>query len=200
VFRLSVPRTADGFPVYGWPIDFAIEDRADQGWAEQQKRTQALIDKMIQSGKFLDVGVGPGTHGSAQLYMDINRGQCQALGVRVDDVFATLQMCLGSYYVNDFNQFGRVNVQVDEKLRGRAADVLKQQVRNKEGQLIRFGTVMDVRDTIGPAAIERHNMYPMARITANLAEGISLAEARALCETIAGQEFAAKGFKLIWQP
>jgi multidrug efflux pump subunit AcrB len=200
VFLLSVPRAADGFPVYAWPIDFAIEDRAGQGWAQQQQCAQALIDKMIRSGKFLDVGGGPGSRRSAQLYMDIDRAKCQALGVRVDDVFATLQMYLGSYYVNDFNQFGRVNVQVDQKFRGRFADVLKQQVRNKEGQLIRLGTVMDVRDTIGPAAIERHNMYPMARITANLAEGVSMAEARALCETMADQEFAVKGFKLIWQP
>jgi multidrug efflux pump subunit AcrB len=203
VFRLSAPSTANGFPVYGWPIDFAIEDRADLGWAEQQQRAQALIGKMIRSGKFLDVGAGPWSHGSAQLYMDIDRGKCQALGVRVDDVFTTLQMYLGSCYVNDFNQFGRtwqVNVQVDQQFRGRAAGILKQQVRNKEGQLIRLGTVMQVRDTIGPAAIERHNMYPMARITANLAAGVSMAEARALCETMADQEFATKGFKLIWQP
>jgi multidrug efflux pump len=189
--------------VYGWPIDFAIEDRADQGWTQQQQRAQALIGKMNRSGKFLDVGAGPGSRGSALLFMDIDRGKCQALGVRVEDVFATLQMYLGSFYVNDFNQFGRtwqVNVQVDQKLRDRAADVLKQQVRNKEGQLIRLGTVMNVRDTIGPRAIERHNMYPMVRITANLAEGVSMAEARALCETMADQEFATKGFKLIWQP
>jgi multidrug efflux pump subunit AcrB len=203
VFRLCVPRAADGFPVYGWPIDLAIEDRADQGWTQQQQRAQALIHKMIRSGKFLDLGAGPGSHGSALLSMDIDRGKCQALGVRVDDVFTTVQMYLGSLYVNNFNQFGRtwkVNVKVDQKLRDRAADILKQEVRNKEGQLIRLGAVMDVRDTMGPAAIERHNMYPMARITANLAEGVSMAEARALCETMADQEFATKGFKLIWQP
>jgi multidrug efflux pump subunit AcrB len=199
VFRLSVPSTTDGFPVYGWPIDFAIEDRADQGWAQQQKRAQALIDKMIRSGKFSDVGAGPGSQ--ALLDMDIDRAKCLALGVRVDDVFTTLQMCLGSYYVNPVNQSGRTwQVKVDQKFRDRAAGILKQQVRNNQGQLVRLGTVMDVRDTIGPAAIERHNMYPMARITANLAEGVSMAEARALCETMADQEFATKGFKLIWLP
>jgi multidrug efflux pump subunit AcrB len=203
VFRPSVPSPMDGFPVYGWPIDFAIEDRAGQGWIQRQQRAQALIDKMIRSGKFLDVGTGPGSHGSAHLYMDIDRVNCQALGVRVDDVFTTVQMYLGSYYVNSFNQFGRtwqVKVRVGQKLRGRTADIPKLQVRNKDGQVIRLGTVMEVRDTIGPAAIERHNMYPMARITANLAEGASMAEARALCETMADQEFATKRFKRIWQP
>jgi multidrug efflux pump subunit AcrB len=200
VFRLSVPRAAAGFPVYGWPIDFAIEDRADQGWTQQQQRAQALIGKMIRSGKFLDVGAAPGSQGSALLHMDIDRGKCQALGVRVEDVFATLQMNLGSYYVNDVNQVGGVNVQVDQRLRGRAADILQQRVRNKEGQLIRLGAVMNVRETIGPAAIERHNMYPMARITANLADGVSMAEARALCETMVNEEFSTKGFKLVWQP
>jgi multidrug efflux pump subunit AcrB len=203
VFRLSVPSTAVGFPVYGWPIDFAIEDRDNQGWVQQQQRTQALIDRMARSGKFLDVGASPGSQGSALLNMDIDRGKCQALGVQVEDVFKTLQMCLGSCYVNNFNQFGRtwqVIVQVDQKFRGRAADILQQQVRNKEGQLIRLGAFVAVHDTMGPAVIERHNMYPMVRITANLAEGVSMAEARALCQSLADQEFDTRRIKLIWQP
>jgi multidrug efflux pump subunit AcrB len=203
VFRVSVPSTADGFPIYGWPIEFAIEDRAEQGWAHQQQRTQALIDRMSKTGKFSDVGAGPGSRGSAVLYMNIDRVKCQALGVQIDDVFKTLQTALVAFYVNNFNQFGRtwqVTVQVDEQFRRRAEDILQLQVKNKDGQLVRLGTVMEVRDTTGPAVIERHNLYPMLRITANLAEGVSLFEARALCETLADQEFGAQGVKLSWRP
>ena len=77
-------------------------------------------------------------------------------------------------------------------------DILKLQVKNKLNQLVPLSSVMDVRDTIGPMVIERHNLYPSARITANLAEGVSLADAKSLCETLARQEFGTKQF-MIWR-
>jgi len=58
---------------------------------------------------------------------------------------------------------------------------------------------MTVRDALGPMVIERHNMYPCARLTANLAAGVPLAEAKSRCETLAEQEFGTKQFKLIWR-
>jgi multidrug efflux pump subunit AcrB len=201
-FRVSVPSTPAGFPVYGWPIEFAVEDRGDLGWERRRQSARALIDRMIRSGKFVDVGGGPGSRGVASLYMEIDRTRCQALGVAVSDVFNTLQVALGSYYVNIFNQFGRtwqLNIQTDPNFRDRTADLLKLQVKNKEGQLVRLGTIMVVRDVVGPAVIERHNLYPMVRITAALATGVSMDEARALCETLAEQELG-KEMKLSWRP
>jgi multidrug efflux pump subunit AcrB len=202
MFRLSVPSTARGFPVYGFSIEFAIEDRGSLGSANLRERAEALVQRMSQSGKFTDAGIGPGLHGVPFLNLEIDRTKCQALGVEVNDIFSTMQVYLGSYYVNDFSQFGRtwqVNVQADPRFRDGAADILKLQVKNKENQLVRLGTVMDVRDAIGPTVIERHNMYPIARITANLAEGIPLAEAKSLCETLAEEELDSKLFELTWR-
>jgi multidrug efflux pump subunit AcrB len=240
VFRLSVPSTGDGFPVYGFPIDFAIEDRGDHGSAILLQRAEALVEKMNKSGKFSAAEVVPGRHqlsfaaedgklvakfsaaevvpGLRQapyLNMDIDRAKCLALGVEISEIFNTLQVYLGSYYINDFNQFGRtwqVNVQVDRHFRKQTSDILKLQVRNKQNQLVQLGTVMAVRDTTGPVMVTRYNMYPaavitgkdtegvslqVARITANLAEGVSLQEAKSLCDTLAEQELG-KGFKQVW--
>jgi multidrug efflux pump subunit AcrB len=201
-FRVSVPSTTAGFPVYGWPVEFTVEDRGDLGWERRWQSAQALVDRMIRSGKVVDVEGGQGSRGTAFLYMEIDRTKCQALGVALNDVFNTLQVALGSYYVNNFNEFGRtwqLSVQTDPNFRDRTAELLKLQVKNKEGQLVRLGTIMAVRDAVGPAVIERHNLYPMVRITAALAAGVSMDEARALCETLADQELG-KEMKLSWRP
>ncbi len=202
VFRLSVPSTAKGFPVYGFPIEFAIEDHGDHGSASLRECAEALIVKMSQSGKFSDVSVGSGLRRVPVLNLEIDRTKCQALGVEINEIFNTMQVHLGPYYVNDFNQFGRtwqLNVQVDPRVRDQTSDILKLQVKNKENQLVRLGTVLSVRETSGPTVIERHNMYPIARITANLAPGVPLKEGKLQCESLAQQEFGAKQFKLSWR-
>ena len=106
------------------------------------------------------------------LYLDIDRTKCMALGVPVSDVFNTLQVYLGSYYVNNFNEFGRtwqVNVQADQQFRDQVPDIRQLQVRNNQGQMIRLGTLMDVRDTSGPVMVMRYNMYSATAITGNTA-------------------------------
>jgi multidrug efflux pump subunit AcrB len=202
-FRLSVPSTAGGYPVYGWPVDFAVEDRGEQGWRRLQQCAQALIDGMSRSGKFSDVGGSPGTREAPILDVNVDRTKCEQLGVQLGDVFNTLQVSLGSFYVRNFNQSGRtwqLSVEVDPQFRRNAADILKLQVKNREGQLVALGAVVEVRNTTAPAVIERYNLYPMMRITANCAGGVSAAEAGALCETMADQELDAKASVLVWRP
>ena len=114
-----------------------------------------------------------------------------ALGVSVSDVFTTLQIYLGSYYVNNFNEFGRtwqVNVQADQRFRDRVDKILQLQVRNNQGQMVRLGTLIDVRDTSGPVMVMRYNMYSAAAITGNTAPGISSGQAIELMQEIADEE------------
>ena len=78
------------------------------------------------------------------LFLEIDRTKCMTLGVAMSDVFSTLQVYLGSYYVNNFNEFGRtwqVNVQADPRFRSEVSDIRQLQVRNNQGQMIRLGTV-----------------------------------------------------------
>ena len=114
------------------------------------------------------------------LYLDIDRTKCMALGVQVSDVFNTLQVYLGSFYVNNFNEFGRtwqVNVQADQRFRNKVPDIRRLQVRNSQGQMIRLGTLMEVRDMSGPVMVMRYNMYSATAITGNTAAGISSGQA-----------------------
>ena len=93
-------------------------------------------------------------------------------GVQVSDIFSTLQVYLGSYYVNNFNEYGRtwqVNIQADAKFRRDVSAIRQLQVRNSLGEMVRLGTVLDVRDTSGPVMILRYNMYSAAAVNADAA-------------------------------
>ncbi len=134
------------------------------------------------------------------LYLEIDRDKCRSLGVQVSDIFNALQVFLGSYYVNNFNEFGRtwqVNVQADTRFRGDAADILQYQVRNAQNQMVRLGTVMTVRDTSGPVVVMRYNMYSAAAITGNPADGTGSSQAMDLMRGIATDEMA-RGMKVEW--
>jgi multidrug efflux pump len=88
--------------------------------------------------------------------------------VQVSDVFSTLQVYLGSYYVNNFNQFGRtwqVNVQADPEFRNRVHDIRRFQVRNGQGEMIPLGSLLTVRSQGGPVSLMRYNMYSATAIT-----------------------------------
>jgi multidrug efflux pump len=112
------------------------------------------------------------------------------MGVALTDVFDALQAFLGSYYVNDFNRFGRtwqVNVQADAPFRMDAEIVKQLKVRNADGDMVPLGSVIDVRDSAGPVQITRYNMFPAAPITGASLPGISTGDVLATMEKL-GQE------------
>jgi multidrug efflux pump len=167
-----------------------IEDRGNLGFADLQR----ISDRIVERGNRT-----PGLQGlfnssranTPWLYLDIDRTKCVALGVPISELFETLQVYLGSYYVNNFNEFGRswqVNIQADQSFRGDARDIRQLQVRNNQGQMIRLATLMDVRNTSGPVMGMRYNMYASTAITGNPAPGTSSGEAIRLLQEIAEQE------------
>lgn len=167
-----------------------VEDRGHLGEGTLQAASERIVDAGNRT---------PGLHGlttssrasTPWLKLDIDRTKCMALGVQVSDLFATLQVYLGSYYVNNFNEFGRtwqVNVQADARFRNRVPDILRLQIRNNQGQMVRLGTLMDWRDTSGPVAVMRYNMYPAAAITGETTAEVSSGEGAALMQEIADQQ------------
>jgi hydrophobe/amphiphile efflux-1 (HAE1) family protein len=127
------------------------------------------------------------------LYLDIDRTKCLVLGVSVADVFKELQANFGSYYVNNFNEFGRtwqVNIMAGPRYREQVRDLLRLWVRNS-GQMVPLATLMQVRTTSGPALVQRYNMYSATTITGRLAPGTSSAQAVALMDEIAADELPA---------
>ena len=125
-----------------------------------------------------------------QLYADIDRTKVRTMGVAVTDVFDALQAYLGSYYVNDFNRFGRtwqVNVQADAPFRVDAETVKQLKVRNADGAMVPLGSVVDVRGSAGPAQVTRYNMFPAATITGSWQPGVSTGDVLATMEKLADQ-------------
>jgi multidrug efflux pump len=126
-----------------------------------------------------------------QLYVDLNRDQCQTMGVNPNDVFSTLQIYLGSFYVNDFNKFGRtwqVVVQAKGAFRDDPDKIKDLKVRNAQGQMVPLGAVVSIRAIGGPINIGRYNMYPAAAILGTTKDGVSsgqgIEEMEALCNEL----------------
>jgi multidrug efflux pump len=129
--------------------------------------------------------------GQPQLYVDVDRVKAKRQGVSLNDVFETLQVYLGSAYVNDITLFNRnwqVNVQADARYRLRATDVGKLKVRNAAGDMVPLETMITVRDVAGPAIVNHYNSKPSAEISGNTAPGTSSGQAISLMDQISKQE------------
>ncbi|CAN5276261.1 efflux RND transporter permease subunit [soil metagenome] len=183
VVRGAVVRVFGAPPIEGLGttggFKIVIEDRGNLGLAEIQR----VSDRFVAEGNRT-----PGLQGlfntarfdTPWVTLDIDRTKCFALGIDLGEVFNALQYNFGSYYVNNFNEFGRnwqVNVQADPKFRDRVRDVGQLQVRNAMGQMIPLQTLLRVRDTSGPVSIQRYNLYSAAVITGDVTPGTSTGDA-----------------------
>jgi multidrug efflux pump len=128
-----------------------------------------------------------------QLFVDMDRVKAKSMNVALSDVNDTLQIYLGSLYVNDFNRFGRtyqVTAQADSKFRIQPEDIRKLKTRNAAGDMVPLGTLVDVRETTGPDKVIRYNMYPAADINGVARPGVSSGQAIALAQQLAAKELS----------
>jgi multidrug efflux pump len=168
---------------------FQIEDRASLGYAELDRAVKAFMARASQApeltGLFSSFQVNV-----PQLYADIDRTKAQQLGVAVTDVFDTMQIYLGSQYVNDFNKFGRtytVRVQADAAYRARAEDVGLLKVRSATGEMVPLSALMKVTPSFGPERAMHYNGFLSADINGGPAPGYSSGQAREAVERIAAE-------------
>jgi multidrug efflux pump subunit AcrB len=111
-----------------------------------------------------------------QLYVEVDRVKCKTMKVELNDVYDTLQAFLGSYYVNDFNRFGRtwqVNIQADAPYRINAEMVKLFKVRNASGEMVPLGALATVRDDVGPVFVMRYNMTTATAINGAVFPNVS---------------------------
>jgi multidrug efflux pump len=176
-----------------------IEDRAGLG-------DQALYDAMkaIQMRTFQTPELAPSFSSFQinvpQLYADVDRAKAKRMGVALTDVFDTMQINLGSLYVNDFNRFGRtyrVVVQADAPYRSRAEDIGQLKTRNAKGELVPLGSLMRVEQSFGPDRAIRYNAFPSADLNGAAAPGFSSGQAQAAIERIA-RETLPRGIAFEW--
>lgn len=187
-----VPPSIRGLGVSGG-FEMRIEDREGVGLAELQRRTEAVVNAARQRPEIGMVSTSFRA-GVPQVFLDIDRIKCEKLGVPTTSLFNTLQTYLGSFYVNDFNKFGRtyqVRLQADTVFRNTPDDIVKLEVRNRNGNMVPLGTLLQVKERLGPNAVSRFNLYTSATINGASAPGISSGDAIKVMEEIAEAELPA---------
>ncbi|EKE78917.1 efflux RND transporter permease subunit [Oceanibaculum indicum] len=166
-----------------------LEDRTGQGYAALDQATKAFVARAYQTPELAGIFSSYQVN-VPQLYADIDRTRARQLGVSVTDVFETLQIYLGSLYVNDFNKFGRtysVRVQADAEYRARAEDIGRLQVRSSNGEMVPLSAVLRVKEAAGPERAMRYNGFLSADVNGGAAPGYSTGEAQAAIDRIAAE-------------
>ena len=140
------------------------------------------------------------TAGSPHLFLEIDRVKAQMLNVPIPNIFETLQINLGTAYVNDFNAFGRVyqvRAQADQRYRIEQSEIARLRVRSATGALVPLGTLVEIKDASGPELIQRYNMYPAVPLQGSAAPGVSSGQALDSMEKLA-RSVLPQGAGLEW--
>jgi multidrug efflux pump len=185
--------TGSGYSVY-------IQDRAGLGYGELQTAATTLSGAVTQV---------PGMHfpissyqaNVPQLSAEVDREKAKAQNLNIKDVFETLQVYLGSVYVNDFNMFGRtfrVIAQGEATSRDEVEDISQLRTRNQAGEMVPIGSVLKTRNTYGPDPVVRYNGYPSADIIGE-ADPRMLSSNQAMGAVLAvGEKVLPPGMTLEW--
>ncbi len=151
--------TAGGFKMI-------VEDHGDSGLGALQRAGETIVEKGKQDPQLQGL-FSSFRADTPWLFLDIDRTQAKMMGVPFSEINSTLQVYLGSYYVNDFNRFGRtwqVNLQGDARFREQAHDLKLLKIRTLSGGMVPLGAISTVRAISGPVMIQRYNMYASAAV------------------------------------
>ncbi|RON55848.1 efflux RND transporter permease subunit [Pseudomonas frederiksbergensis] len=181
----------------GFKLQF--EDRGALGF---EKLDEAVRGFLKQAALAPELGPGFSSYqiDVPQLKVDLDRIKAKQSKVAMTDVFDTLQIYLGSLYVNDFNLLGRVyqvRVQADAPFRSHADDIGQLKTRNADGNMVPLASLVQVHPTYGPEMVVRYNGYTAADLNGGPAPGYSSGQAQAAVERIAA-ETLPKGIKFEW--
>ncbi|HET6827033.1 MAG TPA: multidrug efflux RND transporter permease subunit, partial [Ramlibacter sp.] len=168
-------------------FEFYIQNRGEGGPARLSEVTQQFQGAVMQSKQLAGVQT-LWRAATPQLYVDVDRARAKALGVPVDAVFETLSTTLGSYYVNDFNKYGRtwqVLMSADPMYRKQPDDIGRMWVRSDKGEMVPVSAIANIKYSAGPETLDRFNNLPAVKLFGQAAPGISSGQAIAEVERIA---------------
>ena len=176
-----------------------LEDTGAVGYAELDKAAKAF---MAAASKAPELGPMFSSYeiNVPQLDVDLDRVKAKQQGVAITDVFETMQIYLGSLYINDFNRFGRVyqvRAQADAPFRAHPEDIGELKTRNNRGEMVPLSSLVTVSQSFGPEMVVRYNGFTAADINGGPAPGYSSAQAEAAAERIA-DEVLPPGVKFEW--
>jgi hydrophobe/amphiphile efflux-1 (HAE1) family protein len=176
-----------------------VQDKRGRGLKSLEQATQEIV------------GAGNATTGlvgvfslfntsTPKIYADIDRLRAQMLGVSADRVFETLEVYLGSTFVNEFNFLGRtyrVTAQADGAFRDDPRDIANLKTRNDRGEMVPIGSVAELLDTTGPYRVTRYNLYPSTEVQGATLPGYSTGFGLDAMERIAHEKLP-DGFGFEW--
>lgn len=176
-----------------------IQDRGNAGIAELERVAGEMISQANQQpgmGRLFTTFRAT----VPQLFVDIDRTRAKVMDIPLRDVFETLQIYLGSLYVNDLNAFGRtyqVMAQADAEFRMQPGDITQLKTKNTQGGMVPLGSIADVKEIVGPDKITRYNMYPAAEINGSTLPGVSSGQAIDTMSQLLSSELPP-GFDFEW--
>jgi HAE1 family hydrophobic/amphiphilic exporter-1 len=176
-----------------------VQDKRGRGLPALEAATQDLLAAANQTPGLVGVFSLFNTR-TPKLYADIDRVKAEILGVPANRVFETLEVYLGSVFVNEFNYLGRtyhVTAQADGVFREELSDVANFKTRNSGGTMVPIGAVATFRDITGPFRVPRYNLYPAAELQGNTLPGYSTGYALATMEKLAADRLP-DGFGYEW--
>ncbi|MBI1889406.1 MAG: multidrug efflux RND transporter permease subunit [Burkholderiales bacterium] len=183
---------AGGFELY-------LQNRGEGGAKRLQEVSQQFMAAASKSKQLAGVQtLWRAT--TPQLYVDVDRERAKALGVPINDVFDTLSATLGSYYVNDFNKYGRtwqVLMSADARFRKQPDDIGRMWVRSSSGEMVPVSALASVKYVAGPETLDRFNNLPAVKLFGQGAPGVSSGQAIAEVERIA-KEVLPTDFSFDW--
>ncbi|MBF2025729.1 MAG: efflux RND transporter permease subunit [Oscillatoriales cyanobacterium C42_A2020_001] len=197
------PPAIQGLGQFGG-FDFYLQDRTGFGFdtlGEVLGKFMARASTYPSAQSPQVTGLRPTFNANTpQITVEVDRVRANQLQVSVEDVFSTLQVLLGSTYVNDFNQFNRayrVYVQADSQFRSNPDDIKRLYVRSQTGKMIPLANLVQVSQTIGPSIISHYNLFRAVNITGAASLGVSSGQAIQAMEASA-KETLPKGFGYEW--
>jgi len=171
--------TGGGFKLY-------VQDRAGLGQETLYGTTWGIIGQTYQTN-VLQAVYSTFQINVPQLDANVDRRKAKSLGVPLQNLFETLQIYLGSLYVNDFNRFGRtyqVIAQADAPFRAKLDDIARLKTRNTQGEMVPLGTLLRVKEAYGPDRVMRYNGHPAAEINGAPGPGYSSGQAEHYIEEL----------------
>ena len=176
-----------------------VQDRRGGDYNQLQAVTQSLVEAGERQPGL--VGLFSSFRADTpEIFVDVDRTKAKSINVPLNNVFDTLQIYLGSAYVNDFTFLGRsfqVNAQADSKFRVTAADILKLKTRSADGKMIPLSTMASVKETFGPGVVTRYNLYTAADLAGDTKPGYSSGYAITVMEELC-RKLLPPGFGFEW--
>lgn len=173
----------------GGDFKLMVQDRSGQGLAALEAAVGQLVGALAESGEVARP-FSTFTTTAPRYFLEIDRTRAEMMDVPVENVFATLQVYLGSSYVNDLSLFGRnyrVTAQADAPYRLAPEDISRLRARNTQGEMVPLGSLVALHPTSGPDRLVRHNLYPSAEIQVATLPGRSSGQTLAATEQIAAR-------------